>query len=178
MLAAYEKRRSGLAPSTTQGHGTKTGSSIFGMPDHPLEIRPGTRPATSGEFQSPPPKCPRVAPGNNPRHCAVLGGRFWCQLGPVQAGFGYKFRFLTGLESQGSFSLLVWVLPDHKRGQREVPDLPHAPAARPNSRTELNHQLRASSGRFWVQIPVLDGTGRLDGGGGRLKRPGWASFAV
>merc|ERR1712146_862819 len=25
-------RRSGLAPSITQGHGTKTGSSIFGMP--------------------------------------------------------------------------------------------------------------------------------------------------
>ena len=34
VLAACEKRRSGLAPSTTQGHGTKTGSSIFGMPDH------------------------------------------------------------------------------------------------------------------------------------------------
>ena len=34
VLAACEKRRSGLAPSITQGHGTKTGSSIFGMPDH------------------------------------------------------------------------------------------------------------------------------------------------
>ena len=32
VLAACEKRRSGLAPSITQGHGTKTGSSIFGMP--------------------------------------------------------------------------------------------------------------------------------------------------
>ena len=34
VLAACEKRRSGLAPSTTQGPGTKTESSIFGMPDH------------------------------------------------------------------------------------------------------------------------------------------------
>ena len=33
VLAACEKRRSGLAPSTTQGPGTKTESSIFGMPD-------------------------------------------------------------------------------------------------------------------------------------------------
>ena len=32
VLAACEKRRSGLAPSITQGHGTKSGSSIFGMP--------------------------------------------------------------------------------------------------------------------------------------------------
>ena len=34
VLAACEKRRSGLAPSTTQGPGTKTESSIFGIPDH------------------------------------------------------------------------------------------------------------------------------------------------
>ena len=34
VLAACEKRRSGLAPSTTQGSGTKTESSIFGMPNH------------------------------------------------------------------------------------------------------------------------------------------------
>ena len=34
VLAACEGRRSGLAPSTTQGPGTKTESSIFGMPDH------------------------------------------------------------------------------------------------------------------------------------------------
>ena len=33
VLAACEKRRSGLAPSTTQGPGTKTESSIFGMPN-------------------------------------------------------------------------------------------------------------------------------------------------
>ena len=32
VLAACEKRRSGPAPSTTQGPGTKTESSIFGMP--------------------------------------------------------------------------------------------------------------------------------------------------
>ena len=32
VLAACEKRRSGLAPKTTQGPGTKTESSIFGMP--------------------------------------------------------------------------------------------------------------------------------------------------
>ena len=88
-------------------------------------------------------------------------GRFWVQI-PVPDGTGIA----------GSFSRLVWVLPDHKRGQREVPDLPHAPAARSNSRTELNHQLRASSGRFWVQIPVLDGTGRLDGGGGAFEAAG------
>ena len=34
VMAACEKRRSGLAPSTTQGPGTKTESSLFGMPDH------------------------------------------------------------------------------------------------------------------------------------------------
>ena len=34
VLAACEKRRSGLAPSTTQGPGPKTESSTFGMPDH------------------------------------------------------------------------------------------------------------------------------------------------
>ena len=33
VLAACEKRRSGLAPKTTQGPGTKTESSIFGMPN-------------------------------------------------------------------------------------------------------------------------------------------------
>ena len=33
-MAACEKRRSGLAPKTTQGPGTKTASSIFGMPNH------------------------------------------------------------------------------------------------------------------------------------------------
>ena len=32
-MAACEKRRSGLAPKTTQGPGTKTESSIFGMPN-------------------------------------------------------------------------------------------------------------------------------------------------
>ena len=34
VLAVCEKRHSGLAPSTTQGPGTKTESSIFGMPDY------------------------------------------------------------------------------------------------------------------------------------------------
>ena len=34
VMAACEKRRSGLAPSTTQGPGTKTESSLFGMPNH------------------------------------------------------------------------------------------------------------------------------------------------
>ena len=34
VLAACEKRRSGLASSTTQGPGTKTESSILGMPNH------------------------------------------------------------------------------------------------------------------------------------------------
>ena len=42
VLAACEKRRSGLAPSTTQGHGTKTGSSIFGMPTQ--QVPPGSFP--------------------------------------------------------------------------------------------------------------------------------------
>ena len=42
VLAACEKRRSGLAPSTTQGHGTKTGSSIFGMPTQ--QVPPGSLP--------------------------------------------------------------------------------------------------------------------------------------
>ena len=40
VLAACEKRRSGLAPSTTQGPGTKTESSIFGMPNQ--QIPPGS----------------------------------------------------------------------------------------------------------------------------------------
>ena len=40
VLAACEKRRSGLAPSTTQGHGTKTESSIFGMPTQ--QVPPGS----------------------------------------------------------------------------------------------------------------------------------------
>ena len=39
VLAACEKRRSGLAPSITQGHGTTTGSSIFGMPTQ--QVPPG-----------------------------------------------------------------------------------------------------------------------------------------
>ena len=33
VLAACEKRRSGLAPSTTQGPETKAESSLFGMPN-------------------------------------------------------------------------------------------------------------------------------------------------
>ena len=40
VMAACEKRRSGLAPSTTQGPGTKTESSIFGMPNQ--QIPPGS----------------------------------------------------------------------------------------------------------------------------------------
>ena len=40
VLAACEKRRSGLAPSTTQGPGTKTESSIFGMPTQ--QVPPGS----------------------------------------------------------------------------------------------------------------------------------------
>ena len=42
VLAACEKRRSGLAPSTTQGPGTKTESSIFGMPTQ--QVPPGSFP--------------------------------------------------------------------------------------------------------------------------------------
>ena len=37
VLAACEKRRSGLAPSTTQGPGTKTESSLFGRDSHPTD---------------------------------------------------------------------------------------------------------------------------------------------
>ena len=40
VLAACEKRRSGLAPKTTQGPGTKTESSIFGMPNQ--QVPPGS----------------------------------------------------------------------------------------------------------------------------------------
>ena len=44
VLAACEKRRSGLGPSTTQGPGTKTGtkteSSIFGLPNQ--QVPPGS----------------------------------------------------------------------------------------------------------------------------------------
>ena len=39
-MAACEKRRSGLAPKTTQGPGTKTESSIFGMPNQ--QVPPGS----------------------------------------------------------------------------------------------------------------------------------------
>ena len=45
VLAAYEMRRSGLAPSTTQEPGTKTESSIFGMPNQ--QVR---RAASSSAF--------------------------------------------------------------------------------------------------------------------------------
>ena len=38
--SACEKRRSGLAPKTTQGPGTKTESSIFGMPNQ--QVPPGS----------------------------------------------------------------------------------------------------------------------------------------
>ena len=39
VLAACEKRRSGLAPKTTQGPGTKTESSIFGVASQ--QVPPG-----------------------------------------------------------------------------------------------------------------------------------------
>ena len=45
-----------------------------------LEIRPGTRPATSGQFQLPGPNWPRVTPGDSPGHFPTPGGRFG---GPV-----------------------------------------------------------------------------------------------
>ena len=40
VLAACEKRRSGLAPKTTQGSGAKSESSIFGMPNQ--QVPPGS----------------------------------------------------------------------------------------------------------------------------------------
>ena len=42
--------------------------------DSPLEIRPGTRPATSGQFQFPGPNWPRVTPGDSPGHFPTPGG--------------------------------------------------------------------------------------------------------
>ena len=54
----------------------------------PLEIRPGTRPATSGQFQFPGPNWPRVTPGDSPGHFPTPGGRFEDQFGSVQANFG------------------------------------------------------------------------------------------
>ena len=45
-MAACEKRRSGLAPSTTQGPGTKTESSIFGMPNQ--QVRRAVSPPALG----------------------------------------------------------------------------------------------------------------------------------
>ena len=53
-----------------------------------LEIRPGTRPATSGQFQFPGPNWPRVTPGDSPGHFPTPGGRFEDQFGSVQADFG------------------------------------------------------------------------------------------
>ena len=53
-----------------------------------LEIRPGTRPATSGQFQFPGPNWPRVTPGDSPGHFPTPGGRFEDQFGSVQANFG------------------------------------------------------------------------------------------
>ena len=53
-----------------------------------LEIRPGTRPATSGQFQFSGPNWPRVTPGDSPGHFPTPGGRFEDQFGSVQANFG------------------------------------------------------------------------------------------
>ena len=49
-----------------------------------LEIRPGTRPDTSGQFQFSGPNWPRVTPGDSPGHFPMPGGRFGDQFGSVQ----------------------------------------------------------------------------------------------
>ena len=63
---------------------------VYSTPSTPLslEIRPGTRPATSGQFQFPGPNWPRVTPGDSPGHFPTPGGRFEDQFGSVQANFG------------------------------------------------------------------------------------------
>jgi len=91
----------------------------------PLEIRPGTRPATSGQFQFSGPNWPRVTPGDSPGHFPMPGGRFEDQFGSVQANFGPNSSPAgsnsspTGFNSSpagsksspaGSFETRVWSL--------------------------------------------------------------------
>ena len=59
VLAACEKRRSGLAPLTNQGPGTKTESSIFGMPNQ--QIRRAASLSAFGRVDGA--ACPQEYPG-------------------------------------------------------------------------------------------------------------------
>ena len=79
VLAVCEKRRSGLAPSTTQGPGTKTESSIFGMPTQ--QLPPGSLPYRPSA----------VWTGLLARRCA-LGGRGLSFLVLLTLSLGYNFN--------------------------------------------------------------------------------------
>lgn len=93
VMAACEERRSGLAPKTTQGPGTKTESSIFGMPTLSKRGYPGpTRfGGSDGDALFPCVSCSLCETASD----TVVMGRRQCRL----AGSGFPAGFaLTGIE--------------------------------------------------------------------------------